>query len=96
MNSIPKKVDHVQLKQKNLSMDIAEPEKEGLAEKNERESSQNYITRDAVNVYAKKRQRFEKIQKLRQSSANTDQPSIEQMGRSSIGDSSHWGGADGQ
>ena len=47
-------------------------------------------------MYEKKRQRYEKIQRLRKSSANTHQPSIDEMGRSSIGDSSHWGGADGQ
>lgn len=62
MNAIPKKVEppnFFNAKQKNLSMDIAEPVKTDLVEHDE--SSQNYITRDAVNVYAKKRQRFEKI-----------------------------------
>ena len=34
-NAVPQKVDHVQLKQKNLSMDVTEPVKDGMAEKNE-------------------------------------------------------------
>ena len=64
---MPKKptIEGRESRQKNLSMDM-----DGSRLEEKRDSSQNYITRDAVNVQAKKRQRFERIQKMRQSSTS--------------------------